>query len=120
MPVPVTALAMPVTPVPPRRKPRFTLATPFDIEVYPVAVFKQYCYVNDQERVKAPKAVDRVDGGNNIDDWTLYAIARYRAIELANGDGLLSDSSDVEPWHGVALTHPNECRKPPLIWESNT
>eukprot|EP00972_Heterocapsa_arctica_P093475 13787680-Heterocapsa_arctica.AAC.1 len=39
-PVPVRALAMPCPPVTPRRKPRFTVATPWDIETYPVEVFK--------------------------------------------------------------------------------
>eukprot|EP00972_Heterocapsa_arctica_P074366 10974262-Heterocapsa_arctica.AAC.2 len=37
-PVSVTALAMPCPPVVPRRKPRFIVATPDDIEVYPVDV----------------------------------------------------------------------------------
>eukprot|EP00972_Heterocapsa_arctica_P052976 7799992-Heterocapsa_arctica.AAC.1 len=48
-PVPVTALAMPCPPVVPRRKPRFTVATPWDIEIYPVdTVFKNYGYAIDQ------------------------------------------------------------------------
>eukprot|EP00972_Heterocapsa_arctica_P036102 5312652-Heterocapsa_arctica.AAC.1 len=58
----------------------------------------KYGYDIDQVRDKPPWAVVRVDGGNNINDWTSYAIARRRAIELANGDGLLSDPTDVEPW----------------------
>eukprot|EP00972_Heterocapsa_arctica_P031346 4616602-Heterocapsa_arctica.AAC.1 len=56
--------------VTPRRKPRFTVATPCDIEVYPVEVFKKYGYASDYERDNPPKAVVRVDGGNNIEDWT--------------------------------------------------
>eukprot|EP00972_Heterocapsa_arctica_P116207 16451920-Heterocapsa_arctica.AAC.1 len=87
VPVPVTALAMSCPPVVPRRKPRFVVATPDDVEVYPVdVVFRNYGYAIDQIRDKPPRAVVRVDGGNNITDWTSYAIARYRAIELANGD----------------------------------
>eukprot|EP00972_Heterocapsa_arctica_P020758 3058988-Heterocapsa_arctica.AAC.1 len=89
-PVPVTALALPCQQVVPRRKPKD----------------------------KPPRTVVRVDGGNNITDWTSYAMARYRAIELANGDGLLSDPTDVEPWRGVDPVHPKECRRPPLVWES--
>eukprot|EP00972_Heterocapsa_arctica_P015368 2264718-Heterocapsa_arctica.AAC.1 len=61
---------MPCSPVTPRRKPRFTVAAPWDIEVYPVEVFKKYGYAIDYERDKPPKAVVRVDGGNNIEDWT--------------------------------------------------
>eukprot|EP00972_Heterocapsa_arctica_P048558 7157051-Heterocapsa_arctica.AAC.1 len=94
-PVPVTALAMPCKPVVPRRKPRFVDVTPGDIELCPVdVVFRNYGYAIYQTRDKPPVAVVRVDGGNHITDWTSYAIARYRAIELANGDGLLSDPSD--------------------------
>eukprot|EP00972_Heterocapsa_arctica_P097091 14324213-Heterocapsa_arctica.AAC.1 len=77
---------MPCPQVTPRRKPRFTVATLWDIEVYPVEVFKKYGYAIGHEREEPPKAVVRVDGGNNIEYWTSYAIARYRAIELANGD----------------------------------
>eukprot|EP00972_Heterocapsa_arctica_P090101 13292510-Heterocapsa_arctica.AAC.1 len=66
-----------------------------------------------------PLGLLRVGGGNTITDWTSYAIAKYRAIELANGDGLLSDPSDVETWRGVDLDHLKECRKLRLIWESD-
>eukprot|EP00972_Heterocapsa_arctica_P043156 6362802-Heterocapsa_arctica.AAC.1 len=111
---------MPCPPVVPRRKPKFVDVARGDIEEYPVdVVFRNNGYAIYQVRDKPPRTVVRVDGGNNITDWTSYAIARYRAIELANGDGLLSDPTDVEPWRGVDLVHPKECRRPPLIWESD-
>eukprot|EP00972_Heterocapsa_arctica_P008484 1237261-Heterocapsa_arctica.AAC.1 len=66
---------MPCSPVTPRRKPKFIDATPWDIETYPVEVFKKYGYAIDHDRDAPPKAVVRVDGGNNIVDWISYAIA---------------------------------------------
>eukprot|EP00972_Heterocapsa_arctica_P035571 5234906-Heterocapsa_arctica.AAC.1 len=88
--------------------------------MYPVDVFKHYLYAiddNSQLRDKPPKAVNKIDGGHNIGDWTSYAVARYRAIELANGDGLMNDPTDVEKWRGADASHPNDNRKTPLIWE---
>eukprot|EP00972_Heterocapsa_arctica_P048164 7102606-Heterocapsa_arctica.AAC.1 len=77
---------MPCAPVTPRRKPKFIDVTPSDVETFPVAVFKKYGYAIDKEKDELPKVVNRVDSGENIVDWFSYAIARYRAIELANGD----------------------------------
>jgi len=93
--VPLGALAMPCKPVTPRRKPKFIDVTPSDIETFPVAVFKRYGYAIDLVKDELPKVVNRVDGGENIADLFSYAIARYRAIELANGDGLLSGRGPV-------------------------
>eukprot|EP00972_Heterocapsa_arctica_P078487 11575709-Heterocapsa_arctica.AAC.1 len=50
----------------------------------------------------------------------MYAVARYRTIELANGDGFLGDTSDVEPWRGVDSIHPKESCKLPVIWQEDT
>eukprot|EP00972_Heterocapsa_arctica_P009095 1339338-Heterocapsa_arctica.AAC.1 len=62
---------MPCPPVTPRRKPKFIDATPGNIEEYPVYVaFRDYGYASDQVRENTPRAVVRVDGGNNITDWT--------------------------------------------------
>eukprot|EP00972_Heterocapsa_arctica_P023175 3412896-Heterocapsa_arctica.AAC.1 len=69
-PVPVAALAMPCPPVVPRRKPKFIVPTRGDIEEYPVDVVKNYGYAINQVREETPRAVVRVDGGNNITDWT--------------------------------------------------
>eukprot|EP00972_Heterocapsa_arctica_P089728 13235072-Heterocapsa_arctica.AAC.1 len=44
----------------------------------------------------------------------------FGAIELANGEGLLRDTSDVEHWRGVTDIDPNECRKLPVIWQEDT
>eukprot|EP00972_Heterocapsa_arctica_P047687 7034817-Heterocapsa_arctica.AAC.1 len=62
-PVPVTALAMPCSPVVPRLKPRFVDVTPDDIEEFPVDVeFRDYGYAIKYARKAVPKAVVRVDG----------------------------------------------------------
>eukprot|EP00972_Heterocapsa_arctica_P021742 3197989-Heterocapsa_arctica.AAC.1 len=47
------------------------------------------------------------------------AVARFRAIELANGCGLVNDSDDSELWMGVQAIHPMESRKLPVIWTNN-
>eukprot|EP00972_Heterocapsa_arctica_P096711 14268868-Heterocapsa_arctica.AAC.1 len=76
---------MPCAPVVPRRKPQFVDVTPDDIEELPVDIeFRDYGYAISYTRKVMPKAVLRVDGGNHITDWTTYAVARHRAIELAN------------------------------------
>eukprot|EP00972_Heterocapsa_arctica_P059275 8742012-Heterocapsa_arctica.AAC.1 len=62
-PVPVTALAMPCSPVVRRRKPRFVEVTPDDIEEYPGDVeFKDYGYAIKYTKKTVPRAVVRVDG----------------------------------------------------------
>eukprot|EP00972_Heterocapsa_arctica_P065976 9734747-Heterocapsa_arctica.AAC.1 len=85
---------MPCSSVKPRVKPKFIEVTPSDIETYEVDVFKRYRYAINRERDKPLRVVNRVDGGEHIVDWTTYAVARYRAIELANGDGFLNDPAD--------------------------
>eukprot|EP00972_Heterocapsa_arctica_P045178 6670205-Heterocapsa_arctica.AAC.1 len=47
------------------------------------------------------------------------AVARFRAIELANGRGLVNGPEDTELWMGVENVHPMESRKLPVIWTNN-
>eukprot|EP00972_Heterocapsa_arctica_P038800 5718056-Heterocapsa_arctica.AAC.1 len=47
------------------------------------------------------------------------AVARFRAIELANGRGLVNAPEDTELWMGVENVHPKESRKLPDIWTNN-
>eukprot|EP00972_Heterocapsa_arctica_P051016 7497609-Heterocapsa_arctica.AAC.1 len=47
------------------------------------------------------------------------AVARFRAIELANGRGLVNDPEDTELRMGVENVHPTESRKLPVIWTNN-
>ena len=44
-----------------------------------------------------------------------YATARFSAIQLAKGRGLISDKADTDEWDGSEV-HPNENRKNPIIW----
>ena len=44
-----------------------------------------------------------------------YATARFAAIQLAKGRGLISDKADTDEWEG-SDAHPNENRKNPIIW----
>ena len=44
-----------------------------------------------------------------------YATARFAAIQLANGKGLIDDEDDMDEWEG-SDSHPNENRKNPIIW----
>eukprot|EP00972_Heterocapsa_arctica_P039441 5809108-Heterocapsa_arctica.AAC.1 len=47
------------------------------------------------------------------------AVARFRAIELANGHGVMNDPADAQPWMGVEEIHPIESRKLPVVWTNN-
>eukprot|EP00972_Heterocapsa_arctica_P034379 5063252-Heterocapsa_arctica.AAC.1 len=47
-------------------------------------------------------------------DLISLAVARYRAIELAAGLGVINDADDVERWMGVEKLHPAESRLPPV------
>ena len=49
-----------------------------------------------------------------------YANARRKAIDLAEGRGVIDDEDDQTPWEGVPHIDKNEVRKRPLIWESGT
>eukprot|EP00972_Heterocapsa_arctica_P081682 12039364-Heterocapsa_arctica.AAC.1 len=48
--------------------------------------FVDYRYARNRVREVAPIPVVREPGGGNITDWISYAVVRYRAIELANGE----------------------------------
>eukprot|EP00972_Heterocapsa_arctica_P007343 1070531-Heterocapsa_arctica.AAC.1 len=52
-------------------------------------------------------------------DLMSQAVARVRAIELANGRGLVNDPADIELWMGVESVHPMESRKLPVIRTNN-
>eukprot|EP00972_Heterocapsa_arctica_P103677 15279460-Heterocapsa_arctica.AAC.1 len=47
------------------------------------------------------------------------AVARFRAIQLANGRGLVNDPADTELCMGVETIHPMESRKLSVIWTTN-
>eukprot|EP00972_Heterocapsa_arctica_P086862 12805667-Heterocapsa_arctica.AAC.1 len=49
-------------------------------------------------------------------DLISLAVARFRAIELANGTGVINDRDDAELWMGVDKIHPMESRKLPVVW----
>ena len=44
-----------------------------------------------------------------------YAIARFAAIQLACGKGLISDADDKSEWEGSPIQQ-NDNRKNPIIW----
>ena len=44
-----------------------------------------------------------------------YAIARFAAIQLASGKGLISDTDDKSEWEG-SPTQQNDNRKNPIMW----
>eukprot|EP00972_Heterocapsa_arctica_P050773 7463396-Heterocapsa_arctica.AAC.1 len=52
-------------------------------------------------------------------DLISQAVARFRAIELANGHGLINYPADIEQWMGVEEIHPMESRKLPVVWTNN-
>eukprot|EP00972_Heterocapsa_arctica_P078065 11514413-Heterocapsa_arctica.AAC.1 len=74
---------------------------------------KHYRYAIKNIKTVLPKPVVRNPDDVNIVDVVSYAVAGYRAIELANGEGLVNDTSDTELWRGVQDIDPNECRRLP-------
>ena len=44
-----------------------------------------------------------------------YAIARFAAIQLANGKGLINDNDDKSEWEGSDIQK-NDNRRNPIIW----
>ncbi|MCP4889783.1 MAG: hypothetical protein GY904_24650, partial [Planctomycetaceae bacterium] len=46
------------------------------------------------------------------------AIARHRAIDLANGEGIVDDD-DLGDWDGVPKTHDNDDRRDSIVWTEN-
>ena len=44
-----------------------------------------------------------------------YAIARFAAIQLANGKGLINDNDDKSEWEGSDIQQ-NDNRRNPIIW----
>eukprot|EP00972_Heterocapsa_arctica_P079293 11688501-Heterocapsa_arctica.AAC.1 len=104
-----------------KRTIRFVDILPEDIEEVVVATpFKDYIYAIQEIKTVSPKPIVRNPSDVNIVDVVSYAVARYRAIELANGKGLVSDTCDTEFWRGVPDIDPNGCRKLPVIWTDRT
>ncbi len=108
----------------PKRTLSFLDIQSSDIKLIPAEVMRRYNYANGWRATEPgykeqyrplrngpPKPVVRDDYGRNLHDWTTYAMARYRAIELAEGKGLLSHSSDCERWEGVKKSHRNDDRR---------
>ena len=48
-----------------------------------------------------------------------FANARRKAVDLADGVGLLDDPEDTKPWEGVPCVSKNEVRRKPLLWEGD-
>eukprot|EP00972_Heterocapsa_arctica_P062579 9226949-Heterocapsa_arctica.AAC.1 len=72
-----------------KRTIRFVDILPEDIEEVVVDTrFKHYGYAIRKTRTISPKLVVRNPVNVNIVDVVSYAVARYRAVELANGQGL--------------------------------
>eukprot|EP00972_Heterocapsa_arctica_P091340 13476657-Heterocapsa_arctica.AAC.1 len=118
------SFAMPCGPVGPRRSSSVKRIIRFDddvlIEQVPTDTpFKDYRYARDQIRTYLPKPVVRNPNGINLKDLMSHAVARFRAIELANGRGLVNDPYDTEMWRGVEKIDPKENRKLPVIWTNN-
>eukprot|EP00972_Heterocapsa_arctica_P091143 13448784-Heterocapsa_arctica.AAC.1 len=74
-------------PAPFRRKPRFG-DNVFIEEVVTNTPFKDYSYAIKKIRTKAPRPVIRDPNTMYAKDLMSRAVARFRAIELANGRGL--------------------------------
>ena len=59
--------------------------------------------------------VDPVDRDYSEKSLRDYAIARFAAIQLADGKGLISDNDDKSEWEGSAIKQ-NDNRRNPIIW----
>ena len=71
-------------------------------------------------RVYAREIIDPTTSDRNIENLRSYAAARCKAIQLANGVGLLSDDKeDAECWEGAAV-HTNESRLLPVGWTKDS
>eukprot|EP00972_Heterocapsa_arctica_P097035 14316122-Heterocapsa_arctica.AAC.1 len=78
--------------------------------------FLDYGYAAERIRYEMPPPISRDPNDVIINQTVAYAVARFRAIELANGYGLVQDREDTELWRGVEDVDPNESRKLPVIW----
>jgi hypothetical protein len=101
-----------------RRKPRFD-DNIFVEEVVVDNIHENYIYAVSRVRKRPVRPVSR-------DPYTMYtrdlislAVARYRALELVSGDGVINDIDDVDRWNGVQKIHPKESRSPPVVWTSD-
>ena len=78
-----------------------------------------YKYAISRARKRPLRPVTRDASTMYTRDLISLAVARFRAIELANGMGVINDSEDVERWMGVDKIHPEESRLPPVVWTSD-
>eukprot|EP00972_Heterocapsa_arctica_P078767 11614798-Heterocapsa_arctica.AAC.1 len=66
-----------------------------------------YSYALKKIRAKAPRPVVRDPNPMYAKDLMSQAVARFRAIELANSRGLVNDPADTELWMGVERSSPH-------------
>ena len=59
------------------------------------------------------------EGGYSMQSAKSLAIARYRAIELANGGGIV-DNDDPGDWCGVPHHHCNDDRRSAIVWSDES
>eukprot|EP00972_Heterocapsa_arctica_P060589 8937825-Heterocapsa_arctica.AAC.1 len=70
--------------------------TVFIEEVVTNTPFKDYSHAIKKIRTKTPRPVIRDPNTMYAKDLMSRAVARFRAIELANGRGLVNDPADTE------------------------
>eukprot|EP00972_Heterocapsa_arctica_P070545 10421343-Heterocapsa_arctica.AAC.1 len=83
-----------------KRKVRFDDNVSIE-EVVTDTPFKDYSYAIKTMRTKAPRPVILDPNTMYARDLMSRAVARFRAIDLANGRGLVNDPEDTELWLGV-------------------
>ena len=89
----------------------------------PLVLEYPYCQIGARTNEHPRTNVRPVDVNINIDERRAqclhdYAVARWMAIDLANGKGLISDEfnlTDQSTWEGVPVVHHNEARRYPLL-----
>eukprot|EP00972_Heterocapsa_arctica_P005673 837394-Heterocapsa_arctica.AAC.1 len=118
------SFAMPCSPVAPVRLSPVKRTIRFDDNVFIEEVpndtpFKDYRYARDKIRTKSLKPVVRNPNKIHLRDLMSHAVARFRAIALANGRGLVNDPNVTEMWRGVEKIDPKESRKLPIVWTND-
>eukprot|EP00972_Heterocapsa_arctica_P083853 12356699-Heterocapsa_arctica.AAC.1 len=105
-------------PEPFRRKPRFD-DNVFIEETIVDFMVDDYRYAISRVRKRPLRPVTRDPNTMYTRDLISVAVARFRAIELANGTGVINDPDDSEQWMGVDKIHPMESRKLPVVWTTD-
>eukprot|EP00972_Heterocapsa_arctica_P070469 10409345-Heterocapsa_arctica.AAC.1 len=77
-------------------------------------MFDHYKYAISRARKRHLRPITRDASTMYTRDLISLAVAHFRAIELANGIGVINDADDVERWMGVDKVHPEESRLPPV------